>query len=321
MNILRTLFIFFSLILFLAVPSVNYAAVLLDRVVAVVNTEVITWSELYKMMEYEASEQLRLLKEEERRKVFKENEALFLEKLIDMRLQVQEAKKLGLTVSKEEVTEAIDSIRKKYSLTDESLKESLKKEGLNYDDYRKRIADQIIVGQLVNQQIRNKIVISDEEVKSYMDANREKFADTEAYKIRLIFIRKSKDNPDLKTLEANAGAIIQRLKAGEDFSTLAKEFSEDPSAKIGGDLGYVKKSQMAREFIDILSAIKPGEFSKPFWTDKGLNIIRFDEKTGMQDRNEIMENVKNQLGEEKFLEKYKSWSKGLREKAHIEVRL
>ena len=75
------------------------AAVLLDRVVAIVNQDVITWSELYKTMEADASPSVKALKEDERRKVFRENEASFLETLINVRLQMQEAKNLGISVS------------------------------------------------------------------------------------------------------------------------------------------------------------------------------------------------------------------------------
>ena len=89
------------------------SAVLLDRVVAVVNSEVITWSELYKMMEYEAANRIRGMDEKEKGKVFKDNEAQFLQNLIDMRLQLQEARKIGIHVSKEEISEAIDSIKNK----------------------------------------------------------------------------------------------------------------------------------------------------------------------------------------------------------------
>ena len=96
--------------------SVSYSAVLLDRVVAVVNKEVITWSELYRTMDYESPEQVKQMSDAERAKIFKEKEDEFLDRLIDMRLQIQEANNLGLTVSKEEVAEAVENIKKKYSL-------------------------------------------------------------------------------------------------------------------------------------------------------------------------------------------------------------
>jgi peptidyl-prolyl cis-trans isomerase SurA len=297
------------------------AAVLLDRVVAVVNKEVITWSELYKMMENEAADQVRALKEEERLKIFKDSEAAFLEKLIDIKLQIHEARRLGLDVTTEEVTEAVENIKKKYSLTDNALEESLKKEGLSFEEYKKRLSEQIVISKVVSQQIKNKVVVSEEEVKKYMEANKESFTDGETFKIKQIFLGRPKDDADIKVIEDRASIIIQRLKAGEDFSILAEEYSEDPSGKLGGDLGFIKKSQMAKEFIDALNSMKVGEFSNPFWTEKGLHIIRLEEKVAAQSTDEARESVLKQLTESQFSERYKSWIKGLREKAYIVIRL
>jgi peptidyl-prolyl cis-trans isomerase SurA len=310
------------LILYLLMLSVaSDAAVLLDRVVAVVNKEVITWSELYKMMENEAADQVRALKEEERLKIFKDSEAAFLEKLIDIKLQIHEARRLGLDVTTEEVTEAVENIKKKYSLTDNALEESLKKEGLSFEGYKKRLSEQIVISKVVSQQIRNKVVVSEEEVKKYMEANKESFTDGETFKIKQIFLGRPKDDADIKVIEDRASIIIQRLKAGEDFSLLAEEYSEDPSGKLGGDLGFIKKSQMAKEFIDALNSMKVGEFSNPFWTEKGLHIIKLEEKVAEQSTDEARESVLKQLTESQFSERYKSWIKGLREKAYIVIRL
>ncbi len=112
--------------------DLSHANVLLDRVVAVVNQDVITWSELYKAMEADASPKIKELQKDEQRKVFKENEAVFLETLINVRLQLQEAKNAGVRVSDEELQGAIDGIKKKYSMSDDAFSESLKNEGFTY---------------------------------------------------------------------------------------------------------------------------------------------------------------------------------------------
>ena len=311
---------FFLLFLFLT-PVLSGSAILLDRVVAVINKEVITWSELYKMMEYEATEQVKKMKDEERAKIFKDNEAIFLERLIDVKLQIQEARNLGLDVTPDEAKEAIENVKKKYSLTDKLLEESLKKEGLTLEDYKKRISEQILLSNIVNQKIRSKIVVSEADVNKYTEANKVSFEESESFRLRQIFFRKPKEDADRKALEDKASLIIQRLQTGEDFSSLAKEYSEDPSARIGGDMGNINKDIMAKEFIDVLSSMKTGDFSKPFWTDRGLHIIKLDEKVSVKTKDEIRENVRKQLLEEQFIEKYKSWIKSLREKARIEIRL
>jgi peptidyl-prolyl cis-trans isomerase SurA len=291
-------------------------------VVAVVNKEVITWSELYKAMEFEAAAQVKNMGEEERIKLFKENEAVFLENLIDMRLQLQEARNLGIDVPQNEITEAIENIQKKYSMTQADFTVSLKKEGMSLEDYKTRLSEQILINKVVTYQIRNKVVVSDAEVNRYMDINRETFSGSETYKLRQIFFKKPAGDIDKKiTVEEKAAEIIRRLKDGEDFPALARVYSEDSSARLGGDLGFVNKDLLAKEFVDVLSAMSAGEYSMPFWTEKGLHIIKLDEKVSAQNTDKVKEDIRKQLAEEHFSEKYRDWIKGLREKAYIEIRL
>ncbi len=314
------IFVIFSLLV-LVFPFYAYPAVMLDRVIAVVNDDVVTWSELYKMMENEASEQLKSMSEEERLKIFKANEPVFLEKLIDFRLQLQEAKRIGINVSQEELKEAIENIKSKYSMTDKMLEENLKKEGFSMEEYKKILSEQILVNQYLNRKIRNKIVVTDEEIKKYIDENKEALTQNETYKLRQIFFKRPSSDSDQKTIEDKAGQIIERIKNGEDFSKLAIEFSEDASGKQGGELGVINKNVLAREFIEAISKIKIGEVTQPFWTEKGLHIIKLDAKTSPSNPDEMKEIIGKQLNEQKFFEKYKSLIKDLREKARIEVRL
>ena len=309
-------------LLLLSLSSVSHAAILLDRVVAVVNREVITWSELYKMMEFETMEQVKGLGKEERMRIFKDNEAAFLERLIDIRLQVQEAKRLGLGVTPEEVMEVIENIKKKYSMTHTDFIESLQKEGLNLDEYKKRLSEQIMISKVVSRQVRGKIVVSDDDIKKQIETNREIYSGEEAYKLRQIFFKRPESGMDKKIVEDKASMIIQRLKRGEDFSALAREYSEDPRGKkSGGEIGLIKKSRLAEEFIDVVSTMRVGDFSMPFWTEGGLHIIKLDGKVSEQNIDEIREDVRRRLTEERFSERYKDWIKGLREKAYIEIKL
>ena len=297
------------------------AAILLDRVVAQVNKEVITWSELYQMMERESPDDMKALDEEERKKIFKEHEEDFLERLIDIRLQIQEAKRLGIEASPEEVQEAIDNIKKKYMLTDETLKASLEKEGLNFDEYKKRMSEQILISKLVSQQVRSKIVVTDEEVNEFYNKHKGAFASEESYKLRQIFFKMPENSDMKKDLKEKASDIVARIRKGEDFSHLAQEFSEDPSGKNGGDLGYIQKEFLAKEFLDALSNMKIGDTSMPFWTEQGLNIIKLEDKKSAKTGKAIREEIKNKLLQAKFMKSYDRWLKDLRNGARIVIRL
>ncbi len=306
---------------FLITPSLLNAAILLDRVVAQVNKEVITWSELYQMMEKDATDEMNSLDEEERMKIFKEGEEAFLERLIDIRLQVQEAKRLGIEATTEDVEEAIENIKKKYSLTDEALKASLDQEGLTLEEYKERLSEQIMISKLINQHVRSKVVVSDEEVNDYIKKNEKEFFLEESYKLRQILFKMPKNEDMKQVVEEKASHIIEKLKEGEDFSHLAEEYSEDSSGKLGGDLGYIQKKFMAKEFLNTLSDMEVGDFSMPFWTKQGLHIIKLEDKKSAQTEETVKKEIKNKLSEAKFLKRYESWIKDLRDGAHIVIRL
>lgn len=317
---MKRIILFVFIVSVFASHSVVHSAILLDRVVAVVNQEVITWSDLYKAMEFEASDKMQELSPDEKRRIFKENEGIFLDSLIDVKLQLQAAKQAGIEATREDVNDAISEIKKKYSIDDPTFKESLKKEGFTVDEYKKKLEEQIMLSRIVAQQVKTKIVVSDKDLEKYMIENKVFLADGEGYKIRQIFFKKPVGN-DRKIVEEKAGEILVQLKAGDDFASLAQKYSEDPSRKTGGDLGFIKKSQMAKEFLDVVSQMKVGDVSQPFWTDRGLHIIKLEDKTEKQSEVELKESIRNKLLEKQFSEKYKGWVRGLRENAYIEIRL
>lgn len=288
---------------------------LLDRVVAVVDKEVITWSELYRSMEFETGLNLKNVNEADRRRFFKENEATFLEMLIDRRLQLQAAKRLDISASNEEIKEAVEGIKKKYNLSDKDFDESLKAEGMSLDEYKKRLSEQIVLSKVVNQQVRSKIIVTEDEINDYLLKNK-----GSAYRIRQILIKKTKDR-DRDSMIAKAQEAIARIKAGEDFSSVAFSLSEDPSSKTGGDLGIVKKELLSKEFLDVISKMKVGDISEPFFTDKGLHIIKLDESLEQKSQEEMKEMARKKVFEIKFNDAYRIWIRSLREKAFIEVRL
>lgn len=296
------------------------AGVLLDKVVAVVNQEIITWSELYKAMEADAGPELNQLKDDQRASIFRENEGPFLEKLIDTKLQLQEASNLGIGVSDQELRDAVDNIKKKYSMTEDDFIESLRKEGFTFSEYRKRLREQIIVSKIVNTQINNKIIITDQDLNNFIAENRELLEDSERYRIRQILLKKPKD-VESSRIEEKAAELLQRLESGESFSEIAKQYSEGSSAGAGGDLGSVKKSHLNKQFTDVIARLQPGDISKPFWAEGALHIIKLESRTTAKNREEILGEANGLLHNRVFNGKYKAWIKSLREKSFIEVRL
>lgn len=313
--------IVYCLIFLFVFTSSAQAAFLLDRVVAVVNQDVITWSELYRSMQADATAVVKALPEDERKKLFKENETLFLETLIAFRLQIQEAAASRLKVADEEVKETIDGIKKKYGMTDAQFQDSLRAEGYTFEEYKRRLADQILQGKIVNQQVRSKILVTDADVDNFLKENKDFSGSSGAYHIRQIFFRKPKDLAEKGGVEERAQAVYAKAIQGEDFVELARQHSEDATRSTGGDLGFIEKANLAKDFSSALSSMKQGDVSRPFWSDRGMHILRLEEITAPKSSAEIKEEAKAALQNKLYAEKYKAWIKSLREKSFIDIRL
>lgn len=274
------------------------AGIMLDRVVAVVNSEAITWGELYKTMEFQLSRERRSLSPEQKRAIFDENEALFLEEMINKKLQLQEAEKLGITANANEVNAAIEGIKRKYSMTDEQFVEAIRAEGFAMYEYRAMLREQLTIGKVLDAAVRSNVYLSDKELNSITQGDA-------FYRLRQIFIS---DGPEAEEKVRN---IMEELETSVDFSEIVHSYSEDPAAPSGGDLGFVRKSKMSKEFASAVEGLSPGQVSKPFKSAKGIHIIMVEQ----------IRDIKEVLTEERFMEAYADWLKSLREKSFIEIRL
>ena len=300
-------------------PSMAFAEenkFFVDKVVAVVNKEVITWSELYKYMEFIARDEVNKLNPEEKMKFFKLHENELLERLIDTKLQLEEAEKYGIFVTDEEIDLAIKDIRNKYGLSDEAFAETLKKEGMSLSDYRKMLKEQILLGRIVNSQVKGKIIINDNDIKSYISSHPELACDEEGYFISQIFIKKRENTEELK---AKINEIVKRLIEGESFSKVASALSEDPSAKTGGSVGLLKKKEIAPELLNLFSKMTVGQISEPMLTEQGVYIFKLDGICFLKGSQQLTDHVRNLLTEEKIKKEYKLWVRSLRQKAYIEI--
>jgi peptidyl-prolyl cis-trans isomerase SurA len=298
-----------------------HAAALLDRVVAVVNSEAITWSELRSVVTMEGKEILEKVPENRKEEAMKGLEKRFLNNLIDMKLQLQEARKIGLNVSGSEIAGAIEDIKKKFNLTDETLLNSLTAEGLSMEEYRVRMGEQILLSKVVNFEVKTNIVITDKEIADYYEANKDKLGGSEKRRIRQIFFAVPKGDTRKTEVGAKAYEVMQRLSNGEDFSKLAGEYSEDQGKQFSGDLGYITRGSVLKEVEDVAFSLKVGEVSKPFWSSAGLHIIKLEDIIGAESFDSVKEKIKGTLFQKAFETKYASWMAGLKEQAYIEIKL
>lgn len=300
---------------------ISEGAVLLDRVVATVNDEVITWSELMGVIALEGRDYMQNRTDRTRQEKISDLEGPFLKNLIEMKLQLQEARRMGLDVGDAEIDNAVSDIRNKFDLDDVTFLESLKAEGLTMQDYRSRLGEQILLSKVVNFAVRNNIVISEKNIDEYYRANEEQFDGRERLKIRQIFFKGQNGSDQARAIEKKGREVLYRLKRGEDFAKLAKEISEDSSRDFGGDLGYITRGSALKEIEDAAYTLKTGEVSKPFWSEAGLHIIKLEDRISGSSIVKVKDKITEILFQKSFDEKYHEWKTGLRERSYIETKL
>jgi peptidyl-prolyl cis-trans isomerase SurA len=292
-----------------------------DRVVAKVNSEIITLSSI--------EGRANALKEKYRNDMdnYDENQILreALELLIDDRLKLQQGKKMGFEVDDITVDAAIKDIEMKNSLEEGQLAFMLEAEGKSLETYKNVIRDQILVSKITRFELGSRLAISERKIAKYYHDNQKEFWESSQIRAKHILILFEKDVSKKIRKEKNKQIkqILAELKEGKDFAEAAKEYSEDVSASLGGDVGFVKKGQMVPEFEKAVYRLKEGEISDVVETEYGYHIIKAEEiqKGRTLPFKEVKNKIKNILSITKQESAYKAWMSELRESAFIEKSL
>jgi peptidyl-prolyl cis-trans isomerase SurA len=309
---------------FLPISTQAADAIVVDRIVAIVNDELITLFDLNKTLQpYEENiKALGYAPEKERETLFKLRTDL-LNRLIERKLTDQVVKRYNIEVSEEEIDSALERIKESRSMTDEDLRAGLGQQGLTLEEYRKNIKSQLLRNKLVNREVKSKIVITENEIKVYYDTHREKFAGEKKYHIWNIFIRLPEfaDESSRSLARGKMESVITQLKQGQPFESLAAEDSDSPSAPKGADLGLYRLDELSPQLQEAVAVMKAGDFSPILETDMGYQIIyvqkivETDEKPLAQVKSEIQQILYNEAVDNKF----QAWLEEIRKRAHIKI--
>ena len=296
----------------------------IDAIVAIVNDDIITLYELNQEAQplISEAEKKSTLNEDTRKKIRR----AALDHLVEKKLLEQKIKELNITVTDEEIRQAIDDVKKQNNMaSQEVLVSALASQGLTFEQYRSQLKQQLEKLKLVSMEVRSKIQVGESEMRAYYEANRAKYSEDVTYRARHIFFRTNEKAPaaDIKRTMSTALMVLAEAKSGKDFAELAKAYSEDPAArKDGGDLGTFKKGDMMPELEKAILALKPGEVSDLVYTTSGFHIIKLEER--IPGKLKPFESVKAEIEEtlyrKKSEERFNQWAKELRSKASIEIK-
>ncbi len=315
-----TLLTVFTLLLF-ACPV---HAVIVDRIVAVVNDTLITQSDLNSTFEPIRKRIAAQTSGEERASALKKAQEGMLNRMIDDILIEQEAARLGIKIPDEDVTGAIENILAQKNLTMNDFEKILEKEGMSLEGYKKEVKTQMIRSKVVRRELRTAIAVTDEEIGEYYIKHRAEYEGQQAVRIKqIVLLFPEKLDDDIKQkLKGDMEAILKRLKAGEPFDKLASQFSQGPTAKQGGDIGFVERGIMPPEMEKIAFALEPGQISDVIESPAGFTIITVTDKRGAGTRmiESVRDEIKDKLLDAKMDKKIEEWMSDLRKKAHISIK-
>lgn len=296
-----------------------------DRIVAVVNDEVITLSELNNAFEPYLERFTANYQGPDREKALGETKTALLNRMIDNLLMEQESRKTGVTVRNEEVTDAINDMQKQRKISPEEFRKAMQREGITLDAYRKDIRDQLVRLKLIRRDIKSKVAVTDEEIGEYYRKHREDYDGKEAVRIRQILLLLPKEeNPAVKEkLRADADAIHKRLLNGEPFEPLSAKFSQGPAAAEGGDIGYIEKGMIHSEVEDAAFSLPLNQISGVIESSVGFHIVQVVDRrgAGIKAIENVREEIREKIDREKMEKKFGEWLVELRKKSHIEIKL
>lgn len=273
------------LFLFSSAQAALRESQLLDRIVALVNEDVVLLSEL-------------LAEEQKMRDLLAANNApnmpaeqlrpQAMERIFVQKLQLEEATKLGIAVDDETLLKSVGSIAERNNLTIPELEQALIKEGMSIESYREDLREQIILGRLKNREVLGRIQVTKEEVDNYL-ANAEQLpGGRSAFKLRHILIStpEGASSEEFAQVKQRTEKLIAQLRQGADFATMATRYSSGGKALEGGSLGWIEASKLPSLFTADLAVMERGEIAGPVQSASGFHIVRLEDYRG-GDRNII----------------------------------
>jgi peptidyl-prolyl cis-trans isomerase SurA len=249
-----------------------YGGSTVEEIVARVNNQIITKSD-YERAQRELDQEMK-----QRGSTMQEISDAhrdLLRNLIDQQLWLAKGKELGIT-GETELINRLNEIRKQYNLaTMEDLEKAAKDQGVSFEDFKANIRNQIVTQQVMRDQVGRKITPTPGELQRFFEAHKQEYSQPESVKLGEILIPTGSDDPQkLAEAKAKADDIEARLKAGGDFSQLARTVSDGTTAATGGELGTYKKGQLGEPFESKTFGLNTGEITEPIRTKQGYVILK-----------------------------------------------
>lgn len=299
----------------------------IERIIAVVNKEIILLSDLRERLA-PVVPQLKRLPPAQRKPRLEQLKRQFLTNMVNEKLIQDQARQLKITVKERELERAIQNVMRKNSLTRKQLAAALRREGKSIAAYKQQLLrPQLLRMKVLNLKVRPRVSVSEDEIKALYDKNLRALGVETKVRARHIFISlpARASAAQIAAKRAEAAKLFAAAKAkGADFAALAKKHSNDSVTRgDGGDLGYFGKGTLPPAVEDVVFAMKKGEIRGPLRTERGFHVIQIVDRKESSARpfKEVRRQLKGQVFGKKMEAATKAWLADLRKKAYVDIRM
>lgn len=295
-------------------------AALVDRVVAVVNEDIILESELDQVALPTFREPVDPDSAEGKRKL-QQHRKRMLDQMVEKQLVQQQGKELKIHVSADEVTKAIEEVKKNNGLDDATFTEALKQQGFSMESYRKQLRQELMALKVINQTVRSRVTVADDEVRAqYAQTARQASGDEQQVHLKqvLVPVPRGAGAQVLEERRRVAVKVVEDARGGQAMDELARGKGLE-----GGDLGWLARGDLPQELREVVVAMDNGDVRGPIQTERGFHVLQLvDKKEGaVKPFEEVKEQLRRQIYDQQVEKGIQSWTKELRRRAHVEIRL
>ena len=303
--------------------SVSFvSAEIVDRIVATVNNEIITQTELNAAMEpYLRRMRSSGVGAEQRATLTQQIQKEVLDQLIDKKIAEQQVKQNYINVTDDVVNATINRIKEEQGLTDDQLLQTLERDGYTLASYKAHLKEQIQRSQLVDRMVRSRIVITEQDIRKYYDANKSQGGSLYTIRNIVLLYPNPMTQEDTRRIEARMNEVVQRFRNGESFATLARTYSQTSNSIDGGTLGSIPFASFAPPIQSMLQGVSVGDIAGPIDAGNSIQLFFVEaiSQTTMDDYEKERVSIENKLYEQAIDVKYNEWITDVREKAHVTI--
>jgi peptidyl-prolyl cis-trans isomerase SurA len=300
--------------------------VVVEEIITRVNNDIVTLSDYQKAnqtLKQEIGQECQGCTQDKMETEYKERQKDLLRDLIDQDLLIQRAKDMGITVEAD-VVKQLDDVRKKNNLTSmEDLEKAVEGEGLSWEEYKTQMRNNLLTQEVIRKEVGSRIDIGNDEVKKYYEDHKQEFNRPEQVVLaELLLSTDGKTPEEIAAVQKKADDLLGRVKKGEEFSELAKRYSEGSTGKEGGPLGTFERGQLDKQLEDEVFKLDKGQVTEVIQTKSGFEILKIVDhyQVGLQPLDKVETEIMNRIYMKRMQPTLRTFLAELREESYVMVK-